>query len=154
MQAELFNRISKEFNNYKDDCLRLNLMEYVDQYKNLYYDVITKNSTNLNTDKIIKQKDLLYVTRLTDVSIFWKIICNKYKNLAIAAAIVLGKPTYNAFQEMVFSRGTYADTSLKKCLKELSFEMSVLNALNIASIESIKEQLILINNYELFLTPP
>ena len=37
---------------------------------------------------------------------------------------------HNAFQDPVFSRGTYCDTILRKRLKEENFEMSVLNAVN------------------------
>jgi hypothetical protein len=73
---------------------------------------------------------------------WWKVIGrNKFGELGIAASIYLGKPTHNAFQERVFSRGTYTDTKLKKRLKEENFEMSVLNAFNGKRIDDIKELL-------------
>jgi predicted HNH restriction endonuclease len=127
------------------ECLHLDLIEYVKQYKNNNYDLITDNGTSINTEKI-NRIDLAYITKLTSVSNFWKENNSKYKDLSIAAGIVLGKPTHNAFQERVFSRGTYTDTSLKKRLKETSFEMSVLNAVNICSMDKIKEQIDIINN--------
>jgi hypothetical protein len=65
--------------------------------------------------------------------------------LLIAAGIVPGKPTHNAFQELSFSRRTYADTSLKKRLKQTIFQMSITNAANIRSMGEIKDQIDIIN---------
>ena len=62
----------------------------------------------------------------------------KYRHLSTTALIFLGKPTHNAFQERVFSRGTYTDTKLKKKLTETSFEISVLNAVNNKQLEDLK----------------
>ena len=77
---------------------------------------------------------------------WWKIKESLYPELAVGACIVLGKPTHNAFQERVFSRGTYTDTKLRKQLKEESFEMSVLNAVNSSTIESNSIMIDEINN--------
>ena len=46
----------------------------------------------------------------------------------------------------MFSRGTYTDTKLRKKLKEESFEMSVLNAVNSTTIESSYLMIDEINN--------
>lgn len=75
----------------------------------------TENGTIINTEKI-NRIDLGYITKLNSITRFWKLNCNNYKDLSIAAGIVLGKPSHNAFQEQVFSQGTYADTLLKNQL--------------------------------------
>ena len=58
--------------------------------------------------------DIPYITSLSDVTLFWKEMQVKYCYLSTAALIFLGKPTHNAFQKRVFSRGTYTDTKFKK----------------------------------------
>jgi hypothetical protein len=88
----------------------LDLHEYVKQYKNNNYDLITDNGTSINTEKIFRV-DLAYITKLTSVANFWKVNSSKCKDLLIATEIVLGKPTHNAFWEQVFSHGTCAETS-------------------------------------------
>jgi hypothetical protein len=89
--------------------------------------------------------DLSYITKVTSVANFWKLNNDKYKDLSIAAFIVLGKPTHNAFQERVFSRKSYAYIALKKPLTAKRFEMSVMNAVNVSSIDMLKEQIKIIN---------
>jgi hAT family C-terminal dimerisation region len=149
LHDELVANITKQMNKYKEECFDLDLNDYVDKYKNDQYDIITKNGTNINYDKINIKMDLAYITKLTSVANYWKLNNDKYEDLSIAACIVLGKPTHNAFQERVFSRGSYADTALKKRLTETSFEMSVLNAVNVSSIDMLKEQIEVINkSYE------
>jgi hypothetical protein len=83
-------------NKYKEECFELYLNEYVTQYKNDQYDVISKNRTNINYEKINIKMDLSYITKLTSVANFWKLNNDKYKDLSIAACIVLGTPTHNA----------------------------------------------------------
>ena len=77
---------------------------------------------------------------------WWKIKETTYPELAVGACIVLGKPTHNAFQERVFSRGTYTDSKLRKQLKEESFEKSVLNSVNSPTFESCSDMIDTINN--------
>jgi guanylate kinase len=75
--------------------------------------------------------------------------------LTPGASIFLGKPTHNAFQERVFSRGTYADSNLKKSMKENNFEMVVLSSLNCHKMDAIiKQQLMKVKkrNYNAHLT--
>ena len=50
-----------------------------------------------------------------DVLQWWKLVGKlKYKEIAVAATLFLGRPTHNGFQDTVFSRGTYSDTKLQK----------------------------------------
>jgi hypothetical protein len=81
--------------------------------------------------------DALYVSKFFDVTKWWMKHETKFPELAMGASILLGKPTHNAFQERVFSRGTYSDTKLRKRLKEEFFEMSVMNAVNGEHIDEI-----------------
>ena len=81
----------------------------------------------------------MYISKFFDSVKWWQQHENIYPELAAAASILLGKPTHNAFQERVFSRGTYSDTKLRKRLKEEHFEMSVLNAVNGKQIDEVFE---------------
>jgi hAT family C-terminal dimerisation region len=149
LREEFETKISKQFETYYDECGRLDLEEYVLLYKNSKYDAVTKKGTEVLVDKIKNKIDLAYITSITDVTNYWKNNNLKYEELSVAALILLGKPTHNAFQERVFSRGTYTDTNLKKRLKATSFEMSVLNAVNINSLVDIQEEIDEINkSYE------
>lgn len=87
----------------------------------------------------IELEDALYISQFFDSVKWWQQHENIYPELAAAASILLGKPTHNAFQERVFSRGTYTDTKLRKRLKEEHFEMSVLNAVNGKQIDEVFE---------------
>jgi hypothetical protein len=82
---------------------------------------------------LVTSKILLFVLMLLS---FWKDMCDKYEELGVAA-LVLGKPTHNAFKERVFIRGTYTNTKLKKCIQQDTFEMSVLNAVNNKVVDDI-----------------
>ena len=90
----------------------------------------------------IQRKDALYVANLFDLMKWWREYGSvEFKHMRVAAAVLLGKPTHNGFQERVFSRGTYADCRLKKKLKADNFEMKVLNSLNVSEITYIQQMI-------------
>jgi hypothetical protein len=68
-----------------------------------------------------------------------------YPELSIAAGIVLGRPTHNAFQEREFSKGSYMDTKLKKRTSEETFKINVLNACNTHNMKSLSNIIASIN---------
>jgi len=95
-----------------------------------------KNPGGVNWLNIKKYNDPLYTSRMFDVLNWWHSFGrSQWKDLAYAAFIILGKPHHNGYQERVFSRGTFTDDNLRKRLKEDTFEMCVLESLNINIIE-------------------
>jgi hypothetical protein len=49
-----------------------------------------------------------------DLLLWWKQAGSmSFAEVSCAALVMMGKPTHNAFQEWVFSRGTYKDSLLK-----------------------------------------
>ena len=122
---------------YREECFKMSMTKYLDEKGNeLYKTMLEKNQI----DHVRIQKwDALYISKFFDVVQWWKDHEGTYPELAVAATITLGKPTHNAFQERVFSRGTYTDTKLRKRLKEEHFEMSVLNAVNGKEIDEVYE---------------
>lgn len=71
---------------------------------------------------------------------WWKVEgAVKFPHVSLVAMLILGKPVSNAFQERVFSRGTFEDNILRKRRLENSFEMSILEGLNAAKITMIEE---------------
>jgi hAT family C-terminal dimerisation region len=81
----------------------------------------------------------MYVYKYFDVLTWWRVNAGKYNELSVAATIVCGKPTHNAFQERVFNIGTHKDTRLRNRIKEDGFEMSILNAVNDEDLVSNEE---------------
>jgi hAT family C-terminal dimerisation region len=117
---------------YRLNCSEMDMENWLDENGNIeYFLEKTKNPKYLKERLTIK--DPGYTSKYFDVLKWWKLEGSvKYKELSVAANIVLGKPTHNGFQERVFSRGTYLR------LKEENFEMSVLNSFNVKRIEDIK----------------
>ena len=96
--------------------------------------------------KINKYKDVQYIARLFNVFKWWRESGSaNYPKLATAARIILVKPYHNGYQERVFSRGTYADGVLRKCILENHYEMRVLESLNHGNVarlfSSMQEEL-------------
>jgi guanylate kinase len=89
------------------------------------------NENTFKTDQELIVKDPLYAVRMFDVFGWWQQLGrNKFKNLELCALIVLAKPIHNGFQERVFSRGTFTDDQLRRKMKESTFELSILEAIN------------------------
>jgi hypothetical protein len=136
-KKELRNKIKNSMDAYRDECFKMSMNKYLEENGNKLY------KTMLERNKIdhvrIQKWDALYISKFFDAVQWWKDREHKYPELALAATIALGKPTHNAFQERVFSRGTYSDTKLRKRLKEEHFEMSVLNAVNGKEIDEVYE---------------
>jgi hypothetical protein len=132
--------ILEEFIAYRQECAALDIHKYIVKYPSKKYLQMMEKNQTIDEKKISPSfMDIPYITSLSDVTLFWKEMQSKYCHLSTAALIFLGKPTHNAFQERVFSRGTYTDTKLKKKLTETSFEISVLNAVNNKQLQDLKE---------------
>jgi hypothetical protein len=132
----LYDTIKAQVITYIKFCKDMNMMLVLEQYGNEVF----KNDVEcdlVNQSKIIKYTDAVYVAKYFDLLLWWKQKGSRsFAEVSCAALVMLGKPTHNAFQERVFSRGTYKDSILKKSLKEDKFEMSVLNSLNGAQVQS------------------
>ena len=137
---ELSIKITKSMEQYRNECVKMNMTEYLEANGNDLYKLLSKKK-QIDYKKIDEWKDALYVSKFFDSTKWWKEHEAKYPELALAATIMLGKPTHNAFQERVFSRGTYSDTKLRKRLKEEYFEMSVMNAINGTMIDEMYEMM-------------
>jgi hypothetical protein len=134
-REELKTKIKSSMDEYKLYCKSIIMSTYLEENGNdNYQSMVAKNSVEMIR---IQSGDALYVSKFFDVGKWWMKHETKFPELAMGASIVLGKPTHNAFQERVFSRGTYSDTKLRKRLKEEHFEMSVINAVNGKCIDEI-----------------
>jgi hAT family C-terminal dimerisation region len=133
-RVELRSKIKHDMEQYKAHCKSIVMSEYLEEYGNDFYKATVKSN---KLEDIRDSVDALYVSKFFDVTKWWMKNEKKYPELAMGASVILGKPTHNAFQERVFSRGTYSDTKLRKRLKEEYFEMSVLNSVNGKHIDDI-----------------
>jgi hAT family C-terminal dimerisation region len=133
----LRKKIELSLNEYRKECKNLKMQQYLEENGNQLYKTLVANK-KLEVSRILSW-DVLYVSKLFDATKWWQDHEIKYPELSLAATVLLGKPTHNAFQERVFSRGTYTDTKLRKSLREEYFEMSVLNSVNGSQIDEIYE---------------
>lgn len=134
-QNVLRRKIAAMMVTYKDECKKIKMASYLEENGNdLYKSMVAKKTIDR---KKIQAKDPLYVSKFFDAAKWWMKHEIQFPELAMGASIMLGKPSHNAFQERVFSRGTYSDTKLRKRLKEEHFEMSVMNAVNNKLIDDI-----------------
>lgn len=139
---ELNDRITLTMKKYREECSNMNMIAWLDEHGNEAYRTEKEKNPSLLNTKIGRYLDASYTANFFDVIKWWKLVGeNKFKELSAVAAMFLGRPMHNGFQERVFSRGTYSDTKLKKRLKEQNFEMSVLNAFNGRKLDDIKEKL-------------
>jgi hypothetical protein len=136
-RSKLLDVIKLQVSNYRRYCETIDITKLLEEYGNEEYRSDLKNKV-VNVKKLVHYHDALYANRYLDLLMWWNCFGKiNYPMLASAACIVLGKPTHNAFQERVFSRGTYADSNLKKNMKEDNFEMAVLNSLNCKKMDEI-----------------
>lgn len=135
MRMELRNKIKNSLEEYKTYCKSIKMLTYLEENGNEFYkNIVEKKKLEVIR---IQSGDALYVSKFFDVTKWWMKHETKFPELAMGASILLGKPTHNAFQERVFSRGTYSDTKLRKRLKEQYFEMSIINSVNGKQIDEI-----------------
>jgi hypothetical protein len=143
---ELENSLQVSFLQYKKYCEELNIADYYNNYGNEEYKKQVKKDLKEFDNDNTTFLSILTLIKYSDVTLFWQDRKKDFPELAIAAGIVLGKPTHNAFQERVFSKGSYMDTKLKKRTSEDTFEINVLNACNTHVMSSLSSIIASINN--------
>ena len=110
-------------------------------------DLSRNKKEEINWKKIDQHKNPLYAALMFNTLEWWKEVgVRTYPEVSVAAFIVLGKQHHNGFQERVFSRGTFTDDNLRKRLKEKTFEMCVLESLNLENVEKYENILEKNNN--------
>jgi hypothetical protein len=137
-KAAFKETVKNQMHDYRLECDRLNVAEYLSIHGNDSYVKFRKENKVLNEKRLAK-RDVMHVMPFFDVTDWWARRWRQYKDIAIMASIMLGKPTHNAFQERVFSRGTYSDTKLRKRRTEESFEMGVVNSVNRNEVTKLME---------------
>jgi len=123
--ARFRSEIEAELQDFCDYCKKMKMNEVLEICGNEAYFHDKQKGTLKNTHLLNVAKDYF------DVIKFWKMIgCDKWNKLNILALIVLSKPSHNAYQERVFSMGTFKDSRLQKRRLEHHFEMAVLDRVN------------------------
>lgn len=137
----LKKEIQEEVQEYIDKCTNMDVMKILEIYGTpKFYEDQKKGILDLG--KISYVNDPLVIGQYFDLIKWWRNDgTQSYPRLSTAATIILGKPTHNAFQERVFSKGNYHDSSLKKKTTEVNFEMSLLNSLNFKALKDIQKEL-------------
>jgi hypothetical protein len=126
IKKDISDSIRVELEEYTNYCATMDVTEQLLLCSHPKY----KNEKELD-EKKIKNKDIMYVRERFDLLQWWRIVgFIKFPKLAVAALIILGKPSHNAFQERVFSLGNWTDSKLRKKRKEENFEINLLEACN------------------------
>jgi hypothetical protein len=93
----LENSLQMSFLQYKQYCEDLNLADYYKNYGNEEYKKqVKKDLAEFDNDNTTFLS-ILTLIKYSDVTLFWQDKKEVFPELAIAAGIVLGKPTHNAF---------------------------------------------------------
>jgi hypothetical protein len=143
---ELENSLNMSFLQYKQYCEDLDIGDYYNNYGNdKYKRMVDKEHAKFDNDNT-HFYDVLILIKYCNETLFCKDKQGVYPELSLAAVIVLGKPTHNAFQERVFSKGTYIDTKLKKRTSEDTFKINLLNACNTHNMTSLNNVITSIKN--------
>jgi hypothetical protein len=102
-----------------------------------------KEKKNIDFNRIRAPiNDPYYAYKYFDLMKWWKQFgSSRWPMISVVAAIVLGKPSHNGFQERVFSRGTHRDDKLKQRLLDQNFEMSVLNSLTNTKLTEVMKSI-------------
>lgn len=141
----LSEKIKKQMKQYREYCANMDVIGWLDTNGNVSY----RNEKELENKCGIKKMhlrinqyyDVKCASEYFDVLVWWKKFgIHHYPEIGTMASLFLGKPLNNAFQERVFSRGTYSDTKLKRQTKEHNFEMNVLNSFNAKAIVEFDKQ--------------
>ena len=110
----LYDTIKAQVITYIKYCQDMNMIVVLEQYGNELHKNDIKCNV-INRSMIVKYCDAVYVAKYFDLLLWWKQEGSRsFAEVSCAALVLLGKPTHNAFQERVFSRGTYKDGVLKK----------------------------------------
>jgi hypothetical protein len=89
---------------------------------------------------ITKEKNPIYTCSLFDIFKWWSEVGEKrWPMVATCALIIFSRPHHNGYQERVFSRGSFTDDQLRRKMKESTFEISILEALNSKKVEEYLE---------------
>ncbi len=115
------------------------MTRYIDYASNLdWMDQIKEHHSNsyngwtVNWSNVTERKDVLYCADLFDPLSWWHTHSQPafFPRVAMLAAIYLGKPYTNAFQERVFSFCSFIETDLRQRMKPQTFEMRALDKIN------------------------
>jgi hypothetical protein len=143
---ELENSLNMSFLLYKQYCVDLDIGHYFDNYGNdEYKKMVIRENAKFDNDNT-HFSDIFTLIKFLDVSLFWKDKQAVHPELSLPAGIVLGKTTHNAFQEHVFSKGTYMDTKLKKRASEDTYKINALNVCNTHNMTSLNNVVTSIDN--------
>lgn len=140
-KAGIIVDIKKDVEEYVAHCRSERFIKNaLEQFGNAKY---TQSNNGFDYYRITNQMmDGYYAQKYFDLMRWWSEEGNRrFKYVAKAASVVIGKPSHNGFQERVFSRGTYFDDALKQRLKEENFEKAVLNSLTQTKVVDLKKQM-------------
>jgi hypothetical protein len=127
--------LEQELDSYFMYITSIDYVELIKSYPSKLY-----NENTFKTDQVLIVKDPIYAARMFDVFGWWRQLGrNKFNYLELCALIVSAKPVHNGFQELVFSRGTFTDDQLRWKMKESTFELWILEAINCDAVDRYME---------------
>jgi hypothetical protein len=97
-KKELKEKISRNMEEYRDECTELNVSEWLELHGNEFYHNSKGKHNGIDYAKI-KENDVIYISKFFDVLTWWKVNEMKYPELAVGASIVLGKPHIMPFRK-------------------------------------------------------
>ena len=97
---------------------------------NEQYKRMGKENSDVDWKKV-RDNDTLYISSLFDSCEWWRNVGRKRHYLVfLVVPSIIALPSFNGFQERIFSACTWFDNPLRQSLKSTRFEMAVLLAVN------------------------
>lgn len=128
MMEDMKKSIEEEIQHYEAYCKQISWPDVLAKHGNDKYKQLVKGK-DLKVGKL--SVNPRYTRSLFDVMGWWKNFgYSMFPRMAVAASIMLPKAAHNAFQERVFSIGTFLDTKQQKRRTAIHYEMDVLSRIN------------------------
>jgi hypothetical protein len=131
VRLSLQESFKAELDGYINIISKINWYEETKKFPSSYY-----KEESVNKFKYEVEKDPIYIAKRFDTMRWWQEVGSKtFKHISFVALVIFGKPQHNAFQERVFSRGSFTDSALRRSMKENTFETTILESLNGDNVE-------------------
>jgi hypothetical protein len=123
--------LKKEVDDYYNYITNVDYVDLIQRYSSALY-----NEATFNRDQVLQVKDPIYLASMFDAFAWWRSYGREsFKFIELCDLIVFVKPIHNGFQERVFSRGTFTDDQLRRKMKEETFELAILEAINCNTVD-------------------
>jgi hypothetical protein len=135
VQKKVTRILEEEIEDYFKYIANMDYVELIKKFPSKLF-----NNKTFMVKQVTVKKDPIYTSSMFDVFGWWRDYGrNRFPRIELCALILFAKPIHNGFQERVFSRGTFTDDQLRRKMKESTFEIAILEAINCDVVDRYME---------------